>query len=116
MNNYIIPVAGLIAVLLAHMFFYARTYRGDSGFTGLLKKEEDLLMDSMVVIGGIQATYFLWRAMSVFSTNSANMTSFIDTIGFVLLGIFAFASYRMMSNGREIMEKYSVETHWGEEK
>lgn len=114
MSNHFVPVAGLCAVLIIHLIFYARTFSSDSGFTGLLKKEENLLMDSMVVIGGIQATYFLWRAIGAFSGNLWQMSSFIDTIGFVLLGIFTYVSYQMMVNGKEIMDEYSVDTHWGD--
>ena len=114
MTEYFIPVAGLFAVIFVHMLFYARTAWNDSGFTGLLKKEEDFLMDSMVVIGGVQATYFLWRSIGAFSGNLMEIASIIDTIGFVLLGVFAYVSYKMMDNGRNIMETYSVKTKWSD--
>ena len=111
--SYFVPLTGLIAIIFLHMVFYARFAWDDSGFTGLMKKEEDLLMDSMVVIGGIQATYFLWRSFGAFSGNMWQMSSIIDTIGFAMLGFFTYVSYRLMTNGEKIVESYSVETHWG---
>lgn len=115
MTEFLLPLAGLFLVLIAHLAFYASSFWSESGLTGLLKIEEDLLMDSMVVIGGIQATYFLWRSIGAFSGNYMEMTALTDTIGFVLLGFFTYVSYRMVVNGKDIVSTYSVETSWGEE-
>ncbi len=97
---------GLATTLTAHTYFYLTSYTRDSGFTGLLQREESVLMDSMVAVGGLQVLYFLWRYLeTAFTTRQGGATA-VTLIGLALLLVFSYHSTRLIDNMQEIREKY----------
>ncbi|MDY6762079.1 MAG: hypothetical protein SVY41_03445 [Candidatus Nanohaloarchaea archaeon] len=101
---------GLATTLTAHTYFYLTAYSRDSGFTGLLQREESVLMDSMVAVGALQVLYFLWRYLqAAFTTAEAGGTAAVTLIGLALLAVFFYHSTRLIDNMQEIGEKYGFE-------
>ncbi|MFB6295207.1 MAG: hypothetical protein ABEI97_05580 [Candidatus Nanohaloarchaea archaeon] len=101
---------GLATTLTAHTYFYLTAYSSDSGFTGLLEKEESVLMDSMVAIGGIQVVYFLWRYLETAFTTRSGGTTAVTLIGLVLLAVFFYHSTRLIDNMQAVRkDRYGFE-------
>lgn len=109
-----LPIFGLSLALVIHLIFYYIAYRRDSTFTGLLKTQENLLVDSIVVMGGIQITYFFWRLSE---GNPEIRIGFLDNlvnaVGFTFLGLFAYVSYELIKTMESISEDYSVDINGG---
>jgi len=105
-----VALFGLATTLTVHIYFYISAYTSDSGFTGLLKKEENILMDSMISIGALQVVYFVWHyTKAVFDASSPNVATGVNLIALAMLGIFSYPSSRLIRNMQDIQEQYGFE-------
>lgn len=116
MDNYIVPLIGLGVTMAAHFWFYFKSDTSIARFTGRLKSEENLLLDSMVLVGAIQVSYFLWRTMEALtSLVKEPVLAVLNSLGFVLLAGLIYTLYRLVENSEQIVEKYGVDPSIGDE-
>lgn len=110
-----LPVLGLSIALIIHLIFYYLVYKRDSTFTGLLKTQENLLVDSIVIMGGIQITYFFWRiSQGDPSMRIEILDNLVNAAGFTFLGLFAYVSYELIKTMESISDEYTVNLKKGE--